>query len=365
MVKRNLNVDLLRIVATFLVIILHVLGKGGILNNTAVGGLNYWTAWFLEIASYCAVNCFALISGYVMADKTVKFKNIVGLWFQVLFYSVIISSLFFAFMPQTLTTKNIFNALFPVVGKQWWYVSSYMGMMLFIPFINPAINSISKETFTKILFIVLFVGGVVDCLMQRKAFTLNRGYSTVWLLIVYLFGAYIKKFNIQEKITVLKSLLGFFAAVTVTFISKFVIFYFTEKVCGKVMNDNVFVSYRSITILLAAVFLLLFCLNVRVCGFGEKIISLLSPLALGIYLIHVHPMVFKYIFKNAFVSFADKSPIIMLLCVFAATTVVFMVCALIEWIRIKLFKLIKVGKLCEIIDNKFNGLYLKVFKDTE
>lgn len=361
--KRNLNVDLLRIIATFLVIILHVLGKGGVLKSAQPGGAVYWVAWFLEIASYCAVNCFAIISGYVMVDKTVKFKNIIGLWLHVLFYSVLISSLFFVFMPELITVKNISYALFPIVGKQWWYVSSYMGMMLLIPLVNPAINSMSKQTFTKLLLVILVVVGIVDCIIKREAFTLNNGYSAVWLLVVYLFGAYIKRFNMQAKISAFKSLLGFLAVVSLTFIIKVIIYYFTDAVYGEVMNDNVFVSYTSITILLAAVFLLLFCLNVKIGSFASKLICLLSPLALGIYLIHVHPLIFKYIFKNSFVSFANQSFTLMIICVLAATVVVFAICAVIEWLRIRLFKFLKISELCEKIDYNLNKVYLKFIKE--
>ena len=97
MEKRNYNIDLFRIIAAFFVTVLHVLGQGGILESTSPSEINYWIAWFLEICAYGAVNCFALISGYVMVNKTIKTKNIIGLWFQVLFYSLLFTSLFFVF----------------------------------------------------------------------------------------------------------------------------------------------------------------------------------------------------------------------------------------------------------------------------
>ena len=71
MEKRNYNIDLFRIIAAFFVTVLHVLGQGGILESTSPTETNYWIAWFLEICAYCVVNCFALISGYVMVIKTV------------------------------------------------------------------------------------------------------------------------------------------------------------------------------------------------------------------------------------------------------------------------------------------------------
>ena len=40
--KRNVNVDLFRIIATILVIVLHVLGQGEILQNASPSELNYW-----------------------------------------------------------------------------------------------------------------------------------------------------------------------------------------------------------------------------------------------------------------------------------------------------------------------------------
>lgn len=45
------------------------------MKSTLPGGINYWVAWFLEICAYGAVNCFALISGYVMVNKTIKAKK--------------------------------------------------------------------------------------------------------------------------------------------------------------------------------------------------------------------------------------------------------------------------------------------------
>ena len=63
--KRNYGIDFLRILAMFFVVILHSLGKGGLLDNTVVDSPQYKLVWFMEVCAYCAVNIFALISGYV------------------------------------------------------------------------------------------------------------------------------------------------------------------------------------------------------------------------------------------------------------------------------------------------------------
>lgn len=362
MEKRNYNVDLFRIIAAFLVTVLHVLGKGGILKSTSPTETNYWIAWFLEICAYCAVNCFALISGYLMVNKTVKVKNIIGLWFQVLFYSLLFTSLFFAFLPESRSIKNLVVAVMPILGKQWWYVSSYFALCFFIPFLNKAINNISQQTYKKILLLILFVICCIDCVLPIDAFTLNNGYSAIWLMIVYLFGAYIRKYNICEKITAFKCIVGFFAMIVLTFVSKITIWFFTKRVFGQAKFEDTFISYISITILLSAIFLFLFCLKIKINNLASKVIYFVSPAALGVYLIHTHPLVFNFLINNAFVSFATKSPIAMIICVILASLAIFVLCTIIELLRIEIFKLIKVSKLSEFIARKTNDFYLKVFE---
>ena len=92
--ERNYGIDLLRIVLMYMVCILHTLGQGGILDACADGTGRYKVFWFLEILSYCAVDGFALISGYMATDQPSKFEKLVDMWFQAFFYSFIIKCYF-------------------------------------------------------------------------------------------------------------------------------------------------------------------------------------------------------------------------------------------------------------------------------
>ncbi|MBQ4600628.1 MAG: hypothetical protein IJB17_03245 [Oscillospiraceae bacterium] len=62
---RHYGIDLLRVVAMYMVVVLHVIGKGGVASAVQEPGLSFGALWFLEVGAYCAVNCYALISGYV------------------------------------------------------------------------------------------------------------------------------------------------------------------------------------------------------------------------------------------------------------------------------------------------------------
>ena len=63
--KRNYGIDLLRMILMLMVVILHVLGHGGVLDATTPLSAKYCVSWLIESFAYCAVNCYALISGYV------------------------------------------------------------------------------------------------------------------------------------------------------------------------------------------------------------------------------------------------------------------------------------------------------------
>ena len=364
--KRALNIECFRIVATIFVIILHVLGQGGILESSVEGGSTYWAAWFLEIMAYCSVNCFALITGYVMVDKNVFAKNIINLWLKVIFYSLIISSVIFVLIPDSIGLKRIVTSILPITGMQWWYISSYFSLFLTIPFLNAGISCISQKYYRKLLIVILIGVCTISCLLPIDAFTLNNGYSMLWLNVVYLFGAYIRKYDLHKKITAKKSLLCFAVMVILTFVSKLVIFYLTSNVFGKVVYDEKLISYTSITILLSAIFLFLFFLNIKIDPSEKwsKVLRFFFSASLGTYLIHTHPLVFDFVLKDMFKFIALKNPFVMGLSVLIVSFAIFAICAVIDALVNYLFKIAKVEKIGILIENTANSIYSKIFNKT-
>lgn len=88
--ERNRNLDLLRIVSMFMVVLLHSFNHGGLLQDIApaYGTPNLYLVQ--AIFSFClvAVNCFVLISGYFLCASDFKLKKWVSTWGQALVYSV-------------------------------------------------------------------------------------------------------------------------------------------------------------------------------------------------------------------------------------------------------------------------------------
>ena len=66
----------------------------------------------LKIICFCAVDCYALISGYVMCESKVKISNLINLWFRVIFYSVAITIGMKNVFQNSVSTGTIFYSFF-------------------------------------------------------------------------------------------------------------------------------------------------------------------------------------------------------------------------------------------------------------
>lgn len=346
MKKRHDGIDTLRIVSMFMVVILHVLVQSGILYNTPPLSSHFCLSWFLEISAYCAVNCFALISGFVMYRSKPSISRLVQLWLQVVFYTVLITGIFALISPQTFSLRGLIKAFFPVSTRGYWYISSYFGLYLFTPLLNTALQNIGKKTFDMILFGLFSTFCVTTTFLLHDPFVLNGGYSTIWLLTLYLVGAYIHKYHIAAKLNKCVAFGLFLLMVLITFASKIL---FTRF--GITLLENVLVSYVSPTIALSGLFLFIFFVKFEEIPPLQGIIRIMAPASLGVYLIHVHPLVWDHVLCVFSDLFTNYNCIIMVLLVFGASAVIYLVCTFIDLLRINLFQLLKVKSLCARLDN--------------
>lgn len=84
--KHHYGLDLLRIISMFMIVITHVLGKGGLRSSVEGQADAYFiTTWAIQVFVYGAVNCYALISGYVGLYSHYRYSKLLSVWVQVFF----------------------------------------------------------------------------------------------------------------------------------------------------------------------------------------------------------------------------------------------------------------------------------------
>ena len=349
---REWGIDFLRILSMYLVVILHILGAGGVLDAAPSGTARYWVAWLLEAGAFCAVNCFALISGFVMADKTVKPHRLVSLWTQVLFYSVSMTFLVQHFYPDFVGSHAVRMAFFPVLSKQYWYFTAYFMLFLFLPVLNKGIQALTRRQHFGMLAALLTVAGltrILDCVRAGDQPFLNGdhyfvdGYSFTWLAILYLLGAYIRRWVKKEKVSRWLALAGYLFFSLLTFGVRFCI----KQIPDHRISSRVLYSYLSPTVVGAAVMLFLFCWTLQFPGWMEKCIRAVSPLAFSVYLIHTCPAVFNYVVAGSVRGLADHAALRMACEVLVLAGGVFAVCIAVDALRSLLFRALRVDSLCK------------------
>ena len=87
---RQMNLEMLRVVTMFMIITLHFLAHGGVLNVIEPPGLKYYFYWSVAGICYVAVNCYVLITGYFQSCSKFRLKKLLLLLIEVWFYSIFI-----------------------------------------------------------------------------------------------------------------------------------------------------------------------------------------------------------------------------------------------------------------------------------
>lgn len=222
--KRQLNYELLRIIAMMMIVCLHCLSKGGLLGDSARPDMNAtgYVAWLIEAFCLVAVNCYVLISGYFGASevkKEISIKRPFRIWKQVLFYSLAIGILAMAAGLQEFDIYQIFQYVFPLVTEHYWFATSYVVLCLFMPFLNAGIEMLEKKVFQGLLGGMLLIFCIAKTVIPMQLPWDKYGYDAYWFVVLYLTGAYIKRYGIKVINSRVKALCIYFVGEAAIFVS--------------------------------------------------------------------------------------------------------------------------------------------------
>lgn len=331
--ERNYGIDMLRLILMFMVCVLHTLGKGGVLNACISGSMNYNVFWILEILSYCAVDSFAIISGYMAKDKPQKYEKIVNMWFEAFFYSFILTVvLMVAKVGKGIGKFALIKLAFPITFSSFWYFTAYFILFLAMPILNKFLFSIDEVAAKKVFVFLVFIFTIVN--FFANPFGLNYGYSAMWIIVLYCIGVLARRIKLFEK----RSSVVLVVLYILPCILTFILFLLTAK--------QKFVLYTSPLVFLSALALVVLFSRIKLKG---KIISKLSPLAFGIYLFQQNPIIWNNIIKDRFTFVINKPIVIGVLYVLLLALAIFVSGLIIEFIRNKIVNLIRIPILSQKI----------------
>lgn len=355
--RRNIGIDLLKMISMLLVICTHIYMQGGVLYAEKYGTVGYYVSSFAYSMSLCAVDCFIIIHGYCACKSKFKLSRIIERWLLVLFWSVVISCIIMVIQPEMRSVTEAISMFFPVLRGRYWFFNAFLVLFMFEPILNHVIETLSERKYR----LMLVAAGMIFCLIPvaslgNDVLKISGGAEFCWFFVLYLVGGYLRKYVTNGKVEYKNylNIVLFFGLAFLNLAYKAVIENLTSFVLGRVLFGELLWTNTSPIMLGEAIFLFLFFSRLKIedISFTSKIVKLVTPLVFAVYIIHAHPCVFwNDVVVKAFVPLAEFNPIFTLLMVLAISIIVFLACIILDFIRATLFRILKVRLLCDKIGN--------------
>lgn len=337
MKKINYGIEAGRILTMTMIMILHILKQGGLLDSVPLFTIKGQSLILLEYLSIIAVNIFALITGYVMINGKYRPKRLVGLWLQVLFYSY---AMILVVMPiRKISMKSLITSLFPTLFNEYWYFNSYLILFLFIPLINKAIKNFTRLQLIKVILFMLVVLSVLSSFTGREQLYVDGGYSPIWLMYMYIIGAFINLYGNIIKLKIRSLYLYIFFAVVMVILHD-ILNYFVFNLSDKSEQSWILLRFSFPIVLVMAIILFQWLLQLEFSKKIESIITFFSKHSFAAYLFQTNTLFFTYILKDSFVRFSVLNTFSLILLVLVSSLIFYLIAVLMDKLRVVLFRTI-------------------------
>lgn len=352
---RDSNFELFRIIIMLLIVAHHYIVHSGLEDFMLSNPLSTKTFIFFIAGAYgkTAINCFVLITGYFMCTSNITSKKFFKLFFEVMFYKVVIYLIFVLTNKVSFSPSLLLESFLPIykVGDDQ-FVDCFLVFYLLIPFINILIKNIDEKKHLMLLGVLLFIYVVLYNVPKVGVI-----YNYVsWFIVIYLIASYIRLY--PKKIF---NNLSFWLISSVVMI----LISFAAVILGVTKSYKVDINYsytyvtdaNSLIALLLGLSLFMLFKNINMKE--NRFINLIASATFGVLLIHFNSDAMKEflwvdLLKNVEFFNTNYAFIHILLSVLG----VYIVCVIIDLIR-----QVTIEKpFINFIDSKWNQLVKKITK---
>lgn len=286
---RESNIELLRMLAMFLVLLVHAdffsIGRPSA-TDIQTNLLDSTLRIFFEALSIVCVNVFVLISGWFGIRPSLK--GISNFIFQCLFFLISIYVVTLLIGTSTLSLKGIAGCF--AATQLNWFIKAYILLYILSPVLNAFVENAKRNTFRNVL-LTYFVFTCTYGWSGAAEFMMG-GYSTLFFIGLYLLARYVRiyspRFSMYSKSTYI--IIYFTVAILVTILCIFPPFFLG-------FDFQPWWRYNSPTVIITALSLLLAFSKMEIrSGF----VNLCGASCFAVFLLHTNPNTiwhFKSLFK--------------------------------------------------------------------
>jgi len=284
--ERDVHLDVLRILAAFFVIMVHVAGTGLLKGRDyELGSLNWYICMIFSSLARWSVPVFVMISGscFLPPTKTITLKKLFGKYILRVFVALVVWSSFYAYFFHGKYIPLGLNS-----GNHLWYLTMIIGIYLALPILK-VIPTVLLKYFTLIWFIFLTIDFINKLTVNAYLIVDIEHYFFMGYIGYFILGYLIYSQNRTKKINLFIYIIGIFSFIF-TAISAITLS-FTQQETSQQMF-----SYFSPNVVLMSMSVFAFILNRKFEIKNEftKLINSIAISTFGIYLVHMFILIEIY-----------------------------------------------------------------------
>lgn len=280
---RESNFELLRIIAMFMVLILHAdfvaLGAPDYVDITTSPIVSTIKVLF-ETLCIVGVNVFVLISGWFGIKPSIR--GFSKFTFQLLFFSIGVYAVLCISGYADLSFRKIAQCFVLTDSDSYWFIPSYICLYLFAPILNSFVESTDKRTFACVV-VAFYIFQTFFAFLGGSAKFILKGFSALSFMGLYLLAAYVRRYvdlSKYNKNTYLYVYISVALILTILYLLA-VLMHFDF------ISDRI-TCYSNPLVVLASISLLIFFSKQK---FYNKIINKVGLSCFAVYLFHSNPNV--------------------------------------------------------------------------
>lgn len=230
--QRNENIDILKIIATFLIVIGHFVPKylwngneelcGYMRQDMASGNINDQIMMLYNTLSHIGNNLFVVCSAWFLLDsRKCKVRRLLDLEFDLVALGIawLIITLIFG---QPISRSYLLRNLFPTFHYTYWFFSCYALFYLLHPAFNAVLDKLDKGQLLNVVLVLLLLYSIMQFVSPNSFFfTPLVGFTTIYFCTAYN-KRYLTRFSQNRKANGIVMLCSTAALILMTFINNFI-----------------------------------------------------------------------------------------------------------------------------------------------
>ena len=343
---RVFGIDLLKIMAMAMVVTLHLLFHGGIVEATPRNSPSGILLWLFRAENYCAVDLFVLASGWLLVCRPFRLERLLALGCQVYFTSIAIRLVALPFLHGNVHWASILS--------DYWFWNAYLAIALVSPILNEGVKRLTSTWPRESVWILVSIIALSFTVLPFRG--VENGYGPLWLSVPYLVGATARltlpvewSGRARRRLLLAAGSLPAFG-VAVRFL------------CWKSGLETPLLlhpfHYHSPLVLATALCWLLFFAGLRIRRI-PAVLRLASAASFGVYLVHDNPVIRSALVEGRFACLGKQSPVVLFSGLILSVFAIYTAAMLLDGLRMLLFKKLGVAERIEALTARIRSAILR------